>query len=96
MAKNKLISGVAYVAGFGAGVCAAICAGQAFEAVVPEAANEIGNVVRKVGKFGCETVAHNVVSNAVKDYATDILSVGEMSATMVQGMVSNDKAKAQA
>ena len=92
--KIDLKKGVAYVAGFGAGVCGAICVGQAFEHVVPEATTEMMQVVRKVGKFGCETVAHNVISDAVAGYATDILSAGEASAQMIQNMVSKDEQKA--
>lgn len=86
--KIDLKKGIAYIAGFGAGVCGAICVGQAFERVVPEATTEVIQVVRKVGKFGCETVAHNVISDAVAGYATDILSAGEASAQFVQSMVS--------
>ena len=92
--KIDLKKGIAYVAGFGAGVCGAICAGQAFERVVPEATTELMQVVRKVGKFGCETVVHNTVSDAVASYAIDILSAGEASAQTIQNMVSKDEQKA--
>lgn len=94
MAKNKIANGVAYVVGFGAGIAASVCAGQAFEACVPAATTEIQEVVRKVGKWGCKITAHAVVSNEVKSYCDDILTAGEMSAEMLQGMVADKQKKA--
>lgn len=93
MAKNKVANGIAYVAGFGAGVAASLCFGQVFEAYVPVANTELEKVWRKVGKWGGEIVVHNVVSNSVKEYANDILTAGEQSAEMLQGMVA-EKQKA--
>lgn len=90
--KIDLKKGIAYVAGFGAGVCGAICVGQVFERIVPEATTEVTKIVRKVGKFGCETVAHDVISNAVAGYTASIIEAGESSAHFVQSMVGEQKA----
>lgn len=88
---NKIISGVAYVAGFGSGIAASLCFGKVFEAYVPVANTEVEKVVRKVGKWGGEIVVHNIVSNSVKEYATDVLTAGEQSANKLKSMVEEEK-----
>lgn len=94
--KNKILGGIAYGVGFVGGICAGICAGKVFDAVVPVPTGEVEAVVHKVGKWGVRIAAHSVVSDAVSEYTSDILEMGEMSAEMLKGLTEKETKKENA